>query len=518
MASVPSLVLEEQLLCPICLGLFVRPVSTPCGHNFCMTCLSSYWDQSPVTVCPVCKESYSQRPQLRVNTFISGLTQSFSSLQLTEEPQTQELQTGVLCDVCTAPQQGALKSCVECLTSFCSLHLEPHHRAPGLRRHTLVSPDAGLQSRVCPEHQQLLQSYCSEEKVLMCASCEGAHHKHRTLPLKTAYREMRSELDSTEAEITVMILEKVQRVRSIREAAAQRQEETRQEIAHSERVLQELLSNIQRSHKELVLKLEKKQQQADSEAEALAQEIELKILDLWEAQTKLQELKQTEDPVKFIQNLPHMSLQQSRAQPPLSLREEKLKERETLKICTSRLQDFLKKLDREIRLFSDEKWLALRRVQQFAVDLKLDPETAHPKLHLSQDLKQVRFNPRGRLAPESDNSRRFLGSYDILTDRGFSSGRFYFEVFVGQKDEWVLGVAKESVPKVKSIPRRKGCGVWALYFEVDEFTLFNCPEVTVHNGKVERVGVFVDYDKGLVSFFDVKTATCIHSFTRCVFN
>ncbi|KAK7913413.1 hypothetical protein WMY93_013624 [Mugilogobius chulae] len=207
MASQPPVVSEDQLLCPICLDVFVSPVSTPCGHNFCMSCLSNYWDNSRVCVCPVCQESYSQRPQLRVNTFISGLSQSFSSLQLTEQPQ-----TGALCDVCTAPRQSAVKSCVECLSSFCPTHLEPHLRVPGLRRHTLISPEADLQSRMCPEHQQLLQSYCIKEKLLLCPGCEAAHSNHRTLPLERAHRQLRAELVSTEAQVTSMIQEKVQTI------------------------------------------------------------------------------------------------------------------------------------------------------------------------------------------------------------------------------------------------------------------------------------------------------------------
>ncbi|XP_072312826.1 zinc finger protein RFP-like [Eucyclogobius newberryi] len=514
MASMPPLVSEDELLCPICLGVFVRPVSTPCGHNFCMSCLSSYWDSSAVCVCPVCKESYSQRPQLRVNTFISGLSQSFSSLQPREEPQ-----SGVLCEVCTIPQQKAVKSCVECLSSFCSTHLEPHLRVKGLRRHTLVPPEEGLQSRVCPEHQQLLHSFCTEEQVLLCPGCEGAHSNHRTVSLERAHRELRSKLGSTEEKVTFLVQEKAQTASSIVESLAQQNTETRKVITQCEGVLQKLLSKVQMSHKGLVQKLEEMQIQADSEALAVTEELELKIIDLRGLKSKLQELKQTESPVLFLQNLPNMSLlQQSRVHSSQSFKEEELIEmRENLEICTARLQEFLQKLNREMSLISDEKWCVLRHLQRYAVDLKLDPETAHPNLLLTPDLKQVWFNTKGEQTPGS-NTRRFLGSYNVVADRGFTSGRFYFEVFVGQKDEWLLGVIRVSVPRRSAIPYKPGCGVWALYFRAGTFTTYSRRTVPVYKGKVERVGVFVDFEKGLISLFDLKTATLIHSFTHCDFN
>lgn len=161
------------------------------------------------------------------------------------------------------------------------------------------------------------------------------------------------------------------------------------------------------------------------------------------------------------------------------------------------------------------KRVSLTYRQQYAVDFVLDPDTAHPQLILSSDLKQVRFN-RAESGIISNTSRRFLRQYAVVADRGFS-GRFYFEVFVGQKDEWILGVAKQTTPRSIDIPPLPGSGLWALYFRVDKLTVLSCPTILVHRKKVERVGVSVDYDMGKVSFFDVKTATCLYAFTDCVF-
>uniref|UniRef100_A0A3B4D159 RING-type domain-containing protein n=1 Tax=Pygocentrus nattereri TaxID=42514 RepID=A0A3B4D159_PYGNA len=98
MASSSSLLSEDQLLCSICLDVFTDPVSTPCGHILCRVCLKEGWDSSSCCQCPVCKEEFSRRPDLHLNTFISGLgvfenfecglcfnLQGLSTLQKTEK-------------------------------------------------------------------------------------------------------------------------------------------------------------------------------------------------------------------------------------------------------------------------------------------------------------------------------------------------------------------------------------------------------------------------------------------------
>uniref|UniRef100_A0A8C6V0V1 B30.2/SPRY domain-containing protein n=1 Tax=Neogobius melanostomus TaxID=47308 RepID=A0A8C6V0V1_9GOBI len=145
-----------------------------------------------------------------------------------------------------------------------------------------------------------------------------------------------------------------------------------------------------------------------------------------------------------------------------------------------------------------------------AVDLKLDPETADPHLLLSADLKQVSFTRQVKDVPK--NNKRF-SYWFVGADKCFSSGRFYFEVSVGQKEEWILGLIEESLPR-NNYPVS---GLWALYFRMDKFYTYGKEKVPVARGKVERVGVFVDYDKGLISFYNVETATCIYSFSHCGF-
>uniref|UniRef100_A0A452TT49 RING-type domain-containing protein n=1 Tax=Ursus maritimus TaxID=29073 RepID=A0A452TT49_URSMA len=41
---------RKRILCPICLEVFRNPVTTACGHNFCMTCLQA---QIPIRLAPL---------------------------------------------------------------------------------------------------------------------------------------------------------------------------------------------------------------------------------------------------------------------------------------------------------------------------------------------------------------------------------------------------------------------------------------------------------------------------------
>lgn len=78
--NMASTLSEEQFQCSICLYSFKNPVSIPCGHNFCLECIKRYWDVAQKSDCPLCKESFSSRPELRVNWTLKEITERFPRL------------------------------------------------------------------------------------------------------------------------------------------------------------------------------------------------------------------------------------------------------------------------------------------------------------------------------------------------------------------------------------------------------------------------------------------------------
>lgn len=159
----------------------------------------------------------------------------------------------------------------------------------------------------------------------------------------------------------------------------------------------------------------------------------------------------------------------------------------------------------------------LVKVQHHTIDMTFDPDTAYPGLILSDDGKQVRCCDSRRNLPE--NPKRFTECAFVLGKQGFSSGRFYFEVQVKGKTKWSIGVAKESVSRKGDIKLCPQNGFWALWMRSrGEYRALAGPSVSVHlRSAFEKVGVFVDYEAGLVSFYDVNNAAHIYSFTGCHF-
>ncbi|XP_048041446.1 E3 ubiquitin-protein ligase TRIM39-like [Megalobrama amblycephala] len=158
----------------------------------------------------------------------------------------------------------------------------------------------------------------------------------------------------------------------------------------------------------------------------------------------------------------------------------------------------------------------LKFVQKFAVDVTLDPDTAHPRLILSDDGKQVSDGDMKRNVPE--NPKRFDYSPCVLAKEGFSSGRFYYEVQVKGKTQWSLGVARESINRKKHTWRSPDKGVWAVTHWNYKYVAHDSKFVSLSlSVKPEKVRVFVDYEEGLVSFSDVDSRSHIYSFTGLTF-
>ncbi len=151
------------------------------------------------------------------------------------------------------------------------------------------------------------------------------------------------------------------------------------------------------------------------------------------------------------------------------------------------------------------------------MDVTLDPVTANSYLILSDDGKHVSHGDIEQDAPE--NPKRFDVGLCVLAKQGFSSGRFYYEVQVKGKTEWTVGVARESINRKGEITLTPEDGFWVVIVKNEnQYIVFDNPVVMFpQRGKPEIVGVFVDYEEGLVSFYDARHRSHIYSFTGQTF-
>uniref|UniRef100_A0A671KJ76 B30.2/SPRY domain-containing protein n=1 Tax=Sinocyclocheilus anshuiensis TaxID=1608454 RepID=A0A671KJ76_9TELE len=140
-------------------------------------------------------------------------------------------------------------------------------------------------------------------------------------------------------------------------------------------------------------------------------------------------------------------------------------------------------------------------------------KTIHLKTGMNHHYTVLRCGDIRQKLP--DKPERFDTCTCVLGKEGFSSGRFYFEVQVKGKTDWDLGVARESINRKGEITLSPSNGYWTVWLRNgDEYKALSGPSVSLSlRVKPKRVGVFVDYEEGLVSFYDVESSSHIYSFT-----
>ncbi len=187
---------QNPFNCPICLHLLKSPVTTACGHSFCMECLNECWardDQKGVFSCPQCRQTFSPRPTLNRSTVLAEVVERMkreAPEAVTASPEPSFAVSGdVVCDVCTKTKIKAIKSCLTCLASYCKSHIQTHYKSPALKWHKLVNTSPHLMDQICSQHHKPLELYCSQDQQLICVQCALITHQNHPMTSPTLKRE-----------------------------------------------------------------------------------------------------------------------------------------------------------------------------------------------------------------------------------------------------------------------------------------------------------------------------------------
>ncbi|CAI5638657.1 unnamed protein product [Oreochromis niloticus] len=521
MSIARCLLSDDQFLCSICLDVFNDPVSTPCGHNFCKNCISQHWDINERCQCPMCKKVFEVRPELHVNTFISDMVSQFRrEAQQKVSSSSSEQQAAkpgeVPCDICTGTKLKALKSCLVCLASYCQTHLEPHLTASCLKRHQLIDPEENLEGWICVKHDKPLELFCKTDQTCVCMLCCVFDHKtHEFVPLREEYEGKKAELGKTEDEIQQMITKRRLKIQEIKKSVKTSKDAADREKAEGVQVFTALKESVDRRLNELIKEIEDKQETTEKTAEGFIKDLEQEISELMKRSSEVEQLSRSKDHLHLLQSFSSLkAAPTTKDWTEVSIHPPSYEG--TMVRAVVRAVDQLKEtLSKDMKkLFEAE----LKRVQQYAVDVTLDSDTAHPKLLLSDDGKQVHCGEEENDLP--DNPERFSEFPIVLGKQSFSSGRFYFEVQVKDKTKLMLGVVRESVNRKEkfTVELNNTKGYWIVgVYENNYIALEDLPVRPSLQSDPEKVGVFVDYEEGLVSFYDVDDAALIYSFTGCSF-
>uniref|UniRef100_A0A8C4XBX9 Uncharacterized protein n=1 Tax=Erpetoichthys calabaricus TaxID=27687 RepID=A0A8C4XBX9_ERPCA len=161
--------LQDEFTCSVCQDTLTDPVTIPCGHNFCLKCLTDCWDQSQECSCPQCRHTFTTRIELNRNTLLNEVIKKLKKMAISSPPpQSYTSFEDVDCDFCTGEKFRAVKSCLTSPASYCQTHLQPHYEVVTLKHHKLVDPDRNLKEKLCEKHQKSLEIFCKTDDSCIC--------------------------------------------------------------------------------------------------------------------------------------------------------------------------------------------------------------------------------------------------------------------------------------------------------------------------------------------------------------
>ncbi|CAL8304237.1 unnamed protein product [Arctogadus glacialis] len=276
-----------------------------------------------------------------------------------------------------------------------------------------------LEDRMCKKHDRLLELFCQTEQECVCQFCTEADHKsHPVVPLKEEYKVKTAHLGKIEAEVQQMIQERKLKIKEIKDTVKRSKADADREIADGVKVLTALMRCIEKCQDDLNQMVKERLISTEKQVEALIKGMEQEIEDLTNRSSEVKQLSHTEDHLHFLQAFrslkdpPPTRAWTAVEVPPPSYVGSLRRSLDQLEEC----------LNMEMKKLPDPE---LRWVQQYEVDVTLDPDTAHPVSSclrmgnkymmeacgryfqtIQRDLQIIHLFSRGRASPQGDFTLR----------------------------------------------------------------------------------------------------------------
>ncbi|KAM8849836.1 E3 ubiquitin/ISG15 ligase TRIM25-like [Spinachia spinachia] len=430
MAEVTPQLDLETLYCSICLKVLKDPVTIPCGHSFCMSCIESRWNR-----CYQCERNFTSRPVLVKNTVLANLVEQLTTVQALPADHCYAGPEDVACDFCTRGKLKAVKSCLVCLASYCEEHLQPHYDVAALQYHKLVDPSKEILDNICSLHGELMKIFCRTDQQSICYLCFMDEHKgHDTVSAAEERTERMRELEVSRLNIQEKIQERELGIKLLKQ---QRNRIFRAEY-NSEEILNQLIPIIVERTRYVNRRINSDTRTEAIRVKDLQEKLQQEISELKRSVAELQEISHTEDLHEFLQNYPAGSpLSESTGSFSINVRPLSWFKEVTAAVSAIRdkVEDvlrekwtnvFLTVAEVEV-LFSPSEPNTRAGFLKYSLKIPLDPNTAHAELLLSDGNRKAALVRQKQSYPHHPD--RF-GDCEQVLSRESLVNRCYWELYL----------------------------------------------------------------------------------------
>ncbi|XP_067860389.1 tripartite motif-containing protein 16-like protein [Heptranchias perlo] len=448
----------------------------------------------------------------------------------------------VACDSCIDKKLKAAKSCLTCMVSYCETHLRPHLENAAFKNHKLINPMKDIEQGKCYLHEQYLEFFCKNDQSCICKECTLEKHVyHEIISVARAKTEKENELRETKINIDKKINAAQNAIEKLKSNSSSILNSVSEVKPNIEKQFSDLMEAVQNAQKEVLEYLENEQRASLKQADGIRLHLEQKCAELKKTKQQVEALVKQKNAVQFLQEFCEWKKSSPDDMLPsvyIGLIDKLAGISAAVSESTENIKQLLQTSYKEkLKAFAKEEKLGFKLTVavicsskrclpakqpktrsdflKYAATLVFDPNTAHRYLRLVNGNRKV-SNTSPWLHPYPDHPERFEHWRQVLCTKSFYMARCYWEVEIRGEGTYV-GMTYKSIDRKGA--ESNGCITgndfsWCVQWTGKEFLVWHGDvEVPGKVGKFSRIGVYLDYQGSILSFYGVEdTMTLIHKF------